>query len=346
MPDKTWSDAFHTVDGWTGGDGCATVPLDARRVLWIFSDSTIGQVADGKHAPGTTIVNNAVAVSSHDTGDVPRFFWRAGGKPGAIFVPESTDRWYWTAGGGAKASHSGPLVLFLWSMGRSGRADPGVWDFQFHGTDAAIVSNPGDDPSAWVANIVPVLPEDGGKHGYTREWGSAVVTTKDASYIFGVDTTDTARKQLLVARCDAERIAESGAWSFWDGAAWSPGADRAAAIAADAVDEFSVMELDDGRFAMVQIEPNLGRRIGVRTATGPTGPWTDPRFVYECPEPAADQRLMVYSAKGHAEVSDSRGLLVSYCVNSTDFWHMLGDATIYRPRFVRVPWEIVNGAKP
>jgi hypothetical protein len=45
----------------------------------------------------------------------------------------------------------------------------------------------------------------------------------------------------------------------------------------------------------------------------------------------------VYSAKAHPECSGAGELLISYCVNSTDFWFMAGHADLYLPRFIRVP---------
>lgn len=344
-PDDAWTAKFRTTEGWTGGDGCASVSLADGRVLWLFSDSTVGRVRDGRHAEGTTIVNNAVAIGSPDAEGKLRFAWGPlasdDGKPRALFTPTDKDRWYWLAGGAA-APARGPLVIFLWSMGRTGKPDAGVWDFRIRGTDAAVIDNPADEPSHWRTRVVPLFPEDGGKPGRVREWGSAVLSTPDATYIFGVDVTDTWHKQLLVARCKPDRLAVVTEWTFWSGTSWSTKPQDAASVADDAVDEFSVMLLDDGRFAMIQIQPNLGQHIGIRIADRPEGPWSELRHVYQCPEPQGDRRLIVYSAKGHPEVSDVNGLVVSYCVNSTDLWHMLGDASIYRPRFVRVPWASVK----
>jgi len=44
-----------------------------------------------------------------------------------------------------------------------------------------------------------------------------------------------------------------------------------------------------------------------------------------------------YAAKGHAPLSRRGELLISYVVNAHDFGAMFRDATIYRPRFLRIP---------
>lgn len=342
--DPRFDDLLQGGSGWTGGDGCSTLAVGGGRVLWLFSDSTIGEVVEGRHAPGTAIVNNSAAIGLDD-GPL-RFAWGAGEKPHALFTPTAEGVWYWMAGGGAAQMDGPSLHLFLWRMGRTGRPDAGVWDFELRGTDTVRVDNPGDPPQAWRWSASPVFGPDGGKPGHRRAWGASVLTEGRWSTIFGVDVTDPARKGLLVARCPAGHEAEIGAWEYRaQGGRWSPDAAAAEVVAADAVDEFSVLRPSQlgGKYLMIQMAPNLGRRVLARTASAPEGPWSDGTAVWDCPEPASDPRLLVYTARAHPEFAAGAGLLVSYCVNSTDFWHMLGDASVYRPRFIRVPWALVEG---
>ena len=130
--DAGWSRVFEREEGWTGGDGCSTVALSGGRVLWLFSDSTVGRVEGGRHGAGTVRVNNAVAVGGAGLGPL-EFAWGSGATPRAMFTPSGDGVWYWMAGGGLEVSPGGPLVLFAWRMGRAGR--PGVWDFEHRGTD-------------------------------------------------------------------------------------------------------------------------------------------------------------------------------------------------------------------
>src|SRR5438105_2357005 len=39
---------FEHTDGWTGADGAYSVALSPRRILWLYSDTWVGQVRDGK----------------------------------------------------------------------------------------------------------------------------------------------------------------------------------------------------------------------------------------------------------------------------------------------------------
>lgn len=282
------------------------------------------------------MVNNVVAL----TGDVaapPRFTWGPGEPPTAMFTCARTGEWYWLPGGALEVTPDGPLAIFSARIGRTGRADAGVWDFEGRGTDIIVVDNPGAPPSEWRWRANELFDAAGGKPGRRRAWGAAVVRTGSSAFIFGIDSTDVRHKSLLAASCPADKLAQRDAWRFLsaDGS-WTEHADQAAAICSDVVDEFTISPVCDGTYIMVHIEPNFGSRVMVRRASSPIGPWSEAQPVYECPEPHEDTRIFVYGAKAHPGASGSGGLLVSYCVNSTDFWHMLGDASIYRPRFVRL----------
>lgn len=108
-PDDAWDVSFARTRGWTGGDCAATVDLRDDRILWLFGDSWIGDVVDGRHPPGTPMVHNAIAIQSHAAGGLPpakndlQFFWRSGNKkPEAWITPEPSA----TAGRDARSAAS------------------------------------------------------------------------------------------------------------------------------------------------------------------------------------------------------------------------------------------------
>jgi hypothetical protein len=92
---------------------------------------------------------------------------------------------------------------------------------------------------------------------------------------------------------------------------------------------------------MVHSEPPLGRKIFVRTANRPEGPWSDPKCVYSVPEVDRNAAYFAYAAKGHLQLSRPDELLITYLVNAHDFGAMVRDASIYRPRFIRVPLKAI-----
>src|SRR5262245_41790040 len=65
---------FICTSGWTGSDGAYSVALGPKRTLWLFSDTWIGRVENGRRV-GARMVNNSAAWL--DLGGEPsmRFFW-------------------------------------------------------------------------------------------------------------------------------------------------------------------------------------------------------------------------------------------------------------------------------
>jgi len=71
-----WDRAFTQKEGWTGGDVAASFILPGNRALWVFGDSFIGEVENGRRV-NSTLVNNAIALHPHDPA-----------KPGAAPEPD------------------------------------------------------------------------------------------------------------------------------------------------------------------------------------------------------------------------------------------------------------------
>ncbi|WP_448633149.1 hypothetical protein [Pedobacter panaciterrae] len=65
-----WTNLFVRNNGWFGGDGIYTIPLngvesgkpEAKKTLFIFSDSMIGNIKDDKMEPGAKMIHNSIAI--------------------------------------------------------------------------------------------------------------------------------------------------------------------------------------------------------------------------------------------------------------------------------------------
>ena len=76
----------------------------------------------------------------------------------------------------------------------------------------------------------------------------------------------------------------------------------------------------------------------------PIGPFGRGHRIWRCPEVAEHEQVFAYNAKAHPHLSPSGELLISYNLNSMDFFgELLKDATIYRPRFLRLPLALLAG---
>lgn len=365
--DVDWEASFERASGWNGGDIAHALEIGRGRTLWLFGDSIVGPVRGGarigdesKFVRGavawhTTPMRGAApeslefaAEQAHD--GVPRVAWAA---PSSSDWP--SDSWCWLMGDGAlvrDGEHDPRFVLFVSVFGPAGNPE-GMWNFRRLGGLIVSVANPSDAPREWRATqrvnpLVESLPRFDEAPRRNDDWGAAVVAwpaeriepNARTLYVFGVRTFEDRDRGLLLARCPEAALDQPDRWEFFDGAAWSREARAARELLRGVPDEFTVQRVElNGRDALVLVhsEPMLGRRTLARTASSPTGPWSAPSALFEAPEPADDRRLLVYASKGHAHLSRPGELLVSYAVNSTDFGQVFADASLYRPRFVRVP---------
>src|SRR5437588_10715059 len=85
---------FQSTDGWIGADGAYSVALSPRRTLWLFSDTWVGKVRDGRRTDAT-IVNNTVGVQEGSGGRLTYTVARGrDGKPSALIVPADGRGWF------------------------------------------------------------------------------------------------------------------------------------------------------------------------------------------------------------------------------------------------------------
>lgn len=154
-------------------------------------------------------------------------------------------------------------------------------------------------------------------------------------YIYGTQN-DPFIKKLVAARVLPNEFEDFGKWRFWDGAAWSPDIETAAPLANRISSELSVSPLPDGRVVLVFQLDTLGRDVAIRIGDGPVGPFGDIVTLWRCPEPDTGPDIFCYNAKAHPHLSRPGELLISYNVNTFDFFGHFASADIYRPRFINV----------
>ena len=381
-----WNKTFNFQSGWTGGDGAGTVDLKDGRVVWMFGDSLIGDIKEGKHAAGTHMINNAIAVQTLGKQPQPsQFEFAVGsknskGKPTAWVVPDPdkvkptvpiTNKkyprgWFWPAGGGCLmgTGQQKKLVMFFFHVGRTDR-DKGVWSFKNIGGAMLVVDNPDQPIERWksrqidlpfVVDIdkVELAKKKNQKGVLETTWGMSCVVEKVTSastgkaiemvYVFGARQKSRFNRQLLLARVPANQIEDLKAWRFYSGKSktdsWSQSAGDAKPIAERIAAEFSIHSTKHSgkpKYILIHSDPMLGTQIHGRVADSLEGPWSPRTQLYRVPDVAKSKNYFTYAAKAHARLSPKGKLLISYVVNSQDFWEMLRDASIYRPRFIRVP---------
>ena len=354
-PAPEWTALFDRTAGWTGADGVFSVPItgpdapgSAGETLFLFSDTVIGAVRpDGSRAQGARIVNNTLARLSGSVPDSSRvdFFWRTEGEaPRAVFEPDTpeaeSDAWYWNQDGVVIGGTVYSLFL---------RLGPAGGGFPFEVVGVNLVSFPvaevlnGGLPTNVQQRDTPLFRPAQADRGDVQFGAGLLLHTAEAGaprpdgylYVYGV--RNEATKKLLVARVPPQDVADFGAWRFWDGEAWNPSLDAAAPVTDRVSNELSVTPLADGRFLLVFQRDALAPWTAARVGESPVGPWGEVIDLYECPEAATDPDTFCYNAKAHPHLSAPGELLVSYNVNTFDFFgDFFEDASTYRPRFIRL----------
>lgn len=323
---------FQREDGWIGADGVYSVALSPKKTLWLFSDTWVGKVRDGRRVDAT-LVNNSIGVQDRSDGRVSYTIARApGGKPSALIVPADGRGCFWPQAG---VGDHGKLSFFLNQVERTD--DTGAFGFRPIGLWLGTVADAHKSPEAWHVEQVK-MPNAVFAKEHTLTWGAAVLRVGDDLYVYGTDERrgkGPPDRHMVVARVPMASVGTFTAWRYYRDGAWNEDHRSPSLLVGGIATEYSVTPLGK-RYLAVYTERGLSARIIGRIADHPWGPWSAPTVLYECPEMSRDKKLFCYAAKAHVALSTGREVVVSYVVNSFDFWQIAREAKLYWPRFVRV----------
>ncbi len=335
-----WDALFQRESGWIGADGNYSIPLGDDTTLWLFSDTFVGEVKEGKRR-NARMINNSVALQRGT--NAPEFFYRtaADGKPASFIKPEHGSKrdYFWLAHG---TRTSRGLYFFLQRVVTVRSDTP----FGFKLVDGwlAHVANPDAPPLQWRITQTKVpFTKISGKGALI--FGGAVVRDGDYAYVFGGDSRPEAKKAgmpngMVLARVPAEQFADFAHWRFLAKGVWQEDCKKVTPVFPSLGSEFSVSWLPGRKAYAAVYSEGIGGRILLRLAPALAGPWGEPAQVYRCPEMDWPSKAFCYAAKAHPELTGARDeLLITYAANSWDFWELFKDARLYWPRFVRVSLE-------
>ncbi|MBS1745889.1 MAG: DUF4185 domain-containing protein [Bacteroidetes bacterium] len=352
-PATEWTDLFYRKHGWFGADGIFSIPMNGidtagannPETMLLFSDTMLGDIINDSLQPGFKMIHNSVGILKNTDPDKNnlQFYWDSiDGKPIGLFTPKTPHAkkgdYYWL-GDGFVDKDLGATYFFAYRV-----RDTSTAAFGFAEVGNAIIKLPfGSQPpfhdqqqietpfflsgtaetyGSFGAGVFPNLEDAGYKNadGYV--------------YVYGVRGK---KKEVLVARVLPKDFEQFDKWRFWDGSSWNEDIKKVAAITDRASNELSVSPLPDGRYALIFQTDGLGRSIGLRLSNHPQGPFGPIIKLWDCKEPDSSKNFIVYNAKAHPNLSKPNELLISYNVNSLDFWHdVITHPNLYRPRFVNI----------
>jgi hypothetical protein len=332
-----WDALFQRESGWIGADGNYSIPLNGDTTLWLFSDTLVGKVQDGKRVD-TRMINNSVGLQ-HGT-NAPDFFYgtTTNGQPASFITPEhGSPRGYFWLGHGIRTARR--LYFFMQRMVTVQSGTP--FGFKLVDSWLARVANPDDPPSQWRITQKQVPCTEVQEKG-ALIFGGAVLRRGPDVYVFGGDSRPAAGKDhapngLVLARVPEGHFSDFAQWRFLADGHWQGDFKKVTPVFRNVGSEYSVSWLPGRKAYAAVYSDGIGGNIMVRLAPTLAGPWGKPIQVFRCPEMDWPTKAFCYAAKAHPElVTAPDELLITYAANAWDFWDLFKDARLYWPRFVRV----------
>ncbi len=336
-PAPEWERLFRPTQGWLGSDCAYSVPLGGERLLWLFDDTFVGRLQDGKRRDAT-MVRNSVAVQVGKTPATAqvRFVVRQApsGQPADFLAPPDGIGWCWF-GHGAVVDNR--LWLFVWQFEPAKTPPP--FNFRLRACWLAEVPNYADEPEKWrfTFHPVPFFVNDAER---TVCFGNAVLQHGDWVFIYGVTEdkrTVPLRRGVVIARAPARELERFEGWRFWSNGEWTTDWRTASVSGNDIGFEFTVSFVPSvKRFALVYSPADLTPVVRLRWAPTPVGEWSTPVDIYRCPPVQWHSSVFCYAAKAHPALSGDNELLITYASNASDFRQLLEDGRLYFPHFIRI----------
>lgn len=351
-----WNAFLKRDQGWFGGDGIYTIPLNGvenkqakanDKILFIFSDSMIGKIENGTMAPGYKMLHNSVAwLKGNQPADAQmKFYWDTDKKsqPETVFIPHTTQTdssdYYWLGDGFVNQEMNNAIYIFGY---RVRNVSTGAFGFKEVGNTLIKISTGAQPPYRDVKQMdTPFYLTD--KNGDIGSFGAGIyVNTKKAGaikpdgyiYIYGVRSM---AKNLMVARVLPKDFENFANWTFYDGQNWVKDMSKVADVTNSVSNELSLTTLPDGRYALIFQVGGMSANVGMRIGATPYGPFGPVIKVWDCQPDLEEKTYVVYNAKAHPSLSAPGELLISYNINSVEFIKDLGkNPNLYRPRFIRM----------
>jgi hypothetical protein len=361
-PAPEWTNLFKRTSGWFGGDGIFAITQNGKEsagasgssetFIW-FSDTILGEVAGDSLKAPLVMINNSMAILNGGQANESSIDFRwdstTENKPAALFIPRTPATkegdYYWLGDGFVNHKKNNDLYIFGYRIHNT--TGGGTFGFEEVGNTIIIVPA-GERPPFKNYRQVDVPFFLGRKVDSTGSFGAGVlVNTKEAGasnpdgyiYVYGVRGKT---KNVMVARFLPEDIEAFDKWTFWSGRNWTSDPHGIQTITDRVSNELSVTPLGDGRYAMIFQVDGLGRNVGLRLGATPFGPFGPIINVYDASkELENDKDIFPYNAKAHPVLSKPNELLISFNVNSFDFFNDIKTfPNLYRPRFIRMKYEL------
>lgn len=150
---RAWPEAdklFQSDPRWMGADAAFSIDLGHSRVLWMFGDTFVARKPGDTRATAAFVRNTVAIQKGYDPSHASiKFYWRTSkGHPSEIF-PSRGRVWMWPTSG---IRIGRTLILFCDRVAPDSSKDS--LGFRMVGWAAYQVTNPDEEPTAWVLRRV------------------------------------------------------------------------------------------------------------------------------------------------------------------------------------------------
>jgi len=319
--DSVFQNYGNSGNGWTGGDGTYSVQLPNGTILWIFSDTFLGKVANGTRVQSETqFIHNSIV--EYKNGKLIRTI--TGGdasNPVPVFSPVNSSHWYWP---GFAVIHNDTIQVMLSEFEKMGS---GILGFKEIGISVGVLSI----QTLSLQNIYKLNFSAG------ISWTSSSFGMGGYTYIFGYKGSSA-----YAARTSDGLL---GQWQYYSNGNWSYNQSTASPFAGNVEPSYSIVKVGNYYVLETMNDTNfLAGQILYYYATSLLGPYTYGGIIYTTPEqqyyqPAIDYQIITYDSLFQREFTSNNTYVISYNVNGNGT-KAITNASVYRPRFIDVTFNV------
>lgn len=340
---------FPLGEGWFGGDGNVSVPINPTTTLFIFSDTWVGNKnQQSRMEPGMRMVSNSVAVETclpNGETDV-KFFWnnKYSENPEPIFKSYTKRYKFWVPDAFMINDN---LYVLLEKLGPKLGASPDeIFNFTLLGYTLAKIKNPSDTPDKWEIEYIPLSD-------FKNPMMSIGPHVKLDNYMyFFINRYDKA--QVLVRKqLDCIENTEKPFEYYALNKTWKEGLNTndmdtiVNGFRSTTVNYHPEMK----QWVMICDIKFMDNKIKMRTAPELTGPWSDEIDIYEIPEVTLGnsdytESNFCYLPRECIQNYDSKRhvMLITYDINNPDFSKIKANPKIYTPKVITIQLKY-NGSR-
>ena len=313
--------------GWVAADATYSILLPDNRTLWLFGDTFIGETNnEGGIKPGSTMIRNSAIIMD---GDSLRSLYNGTFENPIDFIPTDNPdlTWYWPEHGTVE---NDLLIIFLAKFTTDPEAPPG-WNFKYVGQDVAYFSYP--EIEFIEIKELPFYAKNG------VMYGPRIMNKNEFTYIYGRKEEDLNGFKLPYPHVARIKNGSKNEWEFFDGEGWLSSPESTAPMIDFPVSQQFGVFKHLNKYILITQDIWLSPKIYSFTSESPVGPWENKKLLYTTP--ILFENSFTYNAYPHPQFNENNELLLSYNTNG-DFWDIFTNVELYRPNFIRIPYELID----